>query len=777
MNQVEKKVAIMNLKQDKNTEKEKKDSVEKKETEELNTSEETTEKVEEVSEEVVITEKEGAVKLNTEEATEQVEEEASEELEEIADEVVTTEKEGAVELNTEEDSEQEVVSEELEEVADEAMEPEKEEEISEAIDETETTLEAVEKSTVETESSDVEKEEAVELNTEEDSEQEAVSEELEEVADEAMEPEKEEEISEAIDETETTLEAVEKSTVETESSDVEKDDSVSEYYAKILKKIKETLETKEWGLITNEFSNLSLHIGEGPEPDDESKESLKEFEELRKDFEERKKAHYDELNKKREENLTKKKDLLKQFGEIINEENWTAVKEVSQIKNSWDRITQIPRDEIEGLNNRFDSFMKEFESHKVDRLVKKLEKEEENLTVKLLLLDKMEALNKRSDDFKADFKALTKEFDDLHSQWRKVGRVPNEKNQMVWDRFNAAEDAFNKLRFKNDKSYRDKIEKSLQKKKKLIAEAEALVDNENIAKAARRVNKLHNAWKKTENLPQKDENELWDKFKAATDAFNEKKSDNIDVLREQEEKNYNQKLRLIEQAEAIQDADDFDKGHQTMQNLMKEWKKIGPVQRKKSSKIWKKFKVAMDVFYERRRDHFKDQRGEEKENLVKKKEILAKLKELGSHEDPVKAVDEAKQLQEEFKNAGHVPIKSKNKIWKQYREACDVIYERFRASGADLGMERELATEGVEPANRKQVIKLRKEKDVSKLEAESIQYEEAKTYFKPTNKGNKLRDELQAKIDKAGKKIETKQQRIKEINRKLRELMSSDEEE
>jgi len=568
---------------------------------------------------------------------------------------------------------------------------------------------------------------------------------------------------------------------ETADSNASAEEGESEYYSKILSKIKDVLETKDWGLITNEFSNLYLHIGEGPAPDDKSKEILKEFEELRMDFEERKKAHYDELNLKREKNLEKKKSLLKDFGEIINGENWTATKEVSQIKNNWDRITQIPRDEIDGLNERFNSFMKEFESHKVDRLVKKLEKEEDNLTVKLLLLDKMEALNKKSDDEKADFKSLTNEFEDLHHQWRKIGRVPNEKNQMVWDRFNAAEDAFNKLRFKNDKGYREKIEKSLQKKKKLIAEAEALIDNENIAKAARRVNKLHNAWKKTGNLPQKDENELWDRFKAATDAFNEKKTDNIDVLREQEELNYNKKLQLIEQAVAIQDSDDFDKGHQSMQNLMKEWKKIGPVQRKKSSKIWKKFKAAMDVFYERRRDHFKDQRGEEKENLEKKKDILSKLKELGSHEDPALAVEEAKKLQEEFKNAGYVPIKAKNKVWKQYREACDVIYERFRASGSDLAMVRELASEGVEPDDRKKVIKLRKEKDVikkdiTKQEAESIQYEEAKTYFKPTNKGNKLRDELQEKIDKIGGQLEKKQQRIKEINRELRDLMSSEEE-
>ncbi len=629
---------------------------------------------------------------------------------------------------------------------------------------------------------DLDKENKVEeaISAEEESNAETSSSEVESVEEQNS---TEEAANESTSENENVSDSEEKEGEEaSDSSESTEEVSPNQYYEKILNKIKEVLETKDWGLISNEFSNLSLHIGEGPEPEEESKKLLSEFEELRADFEERKKAHYEELNRKREENLKKKKELLKQFADIINEEKWTATKEVSQIKNNWDRITQIPRDEIDALNERFESFMKEFDSHKVDRLVKKLEKEEDNLTLKLLLLDKMDALNVRSDDPKADFKTLIKEYDDLHNQWKKIGRVPNEKNQMVWDRFNAAEDAFNSLRFKNDKEYREKVEKSLKKKKKLIAEAEALVDNENIAQAARKVNKLHNAWKKTGNLPQKDENELWDRFKAATDAFNEKKSENIDVLREQEEKNYAKKLELIEQAQATQDTEDFDKGHQAMQKLMDEWKKIGPVQRKKSTKIWKKFKAAMDVFYERRRDHFKDRRGEEKENLEKKKNILDKLKELKTHEDPVKAVEEAKKLQEEFKNAGYVPIKSKNKIWKQYREACDVIYERFRASGSDLGMERELASEGVEPADRKKVIKLRKEKsdikkDVSKLESESIQYEEAKTYFKPTNKGNKLRDELQEKIDKVGEKLETKKKRMSEINRALKELMSSDEEE
>jgi hypothetical protein len=565
-----------------------------------------------------------------------------------------------------------------------------------------------------------------------------------------------------------------------EGESVEDDEeSAEEFYSDIVDRAKELVQQTDWPFVTTELANLAQNITEGPESTNEKVQSLiSEFEDIREKFEEKKKAHYEELNRKKEANLARKKELLKSLSEIINEENWTATKQVGKIKGQWESIKLLPQGEGETLDERFKELMDEFEDHKVDRLVKKLQKEEENLELKLLLLDKMDALVKKLEDESPDFDELEDEFNKLISQWRKVGRVPSEKNQPLWDRFNKVQDTFNEIRFKVDKKYREVIEKALEKKKKLVKEAEALVDQENIAKAARKVNKLHKAWKKAGNLPQKDENEMWDKFKAATDKFNEVKSDNLDLLREQEEENLEKKFKLIDKANEVKETDDFDKGHQTMQSLMGQWKKIGPVPRKKSSKIWKQFKGAMDEFYDRRREAFKGQRKDQKENLAKKEEILEKLRELGEHEDPALAVQEAKELQQEFKDIGYVPIKMKNKIWKQYREACDVIYDRYRALGSDLGMEKKLANQGIDPDTRKDIIKFQKERDklkkeVSRLESEMIQFQEAKTYFKPTNRGNALLDELQEKIDKADQTIENKQDRIAELKKEIDQLKRS----
>ena len=555
--------------------------------------------------------------------------------------------------------------------------------------------------------------------------------------------------------------------------DSEAEESAEAFYQDIRQKAEEFVLEPDWAYVSNELANLALKMSEGPEPDTEgAKQAIAAFQTLRDEFEARKKAYYEELNQKRADNLERKKKILKQLSGLIEAQNWTATKEIRSIQQQWEQIKLLPASEIDALNKRFDSLLEEFENHKVDRLVKKLQKEEENLTLKLLLLEKIQDLNGKADQASSDFAALNDELQDLQNQWRKVGRVPLDRNQHTWDQFYAALDQFSELRYKHDASYRNSVEKALQKKQKLIKEAESLLDMEDLAEAARRVNKLHKLWKKTGNLPQKEENELWDIFKVATDAFNDKKSENLEELRAIEQKNYELKLALIQQAISIKEADNSENDHQKMQDLMAEWKKIGPVPRKRSSKIWKQFKEVMDEFYNQRREHFKDVRKEHKENLKKKNEILEQLNALADHDDPARAVQEAKKLQDTFKEIGYVPIKLKNKVWKDYREVCDKIYGNYRSSGTDLGMERKLASEGLNPSTRKEVISSQKKLDaamktITALEAEIIQFQEAKTYFKPTNKGNALLDDLDNKIAMAKNKLDQKHAEAYELKKSI----------
>ncbi|WP_234567534.1 DUF349 domain-containing protein [Rhodohalobacter sp. 614A] len=638
-------------------------------------------------------------------------------------------------------------------VEEEETESVEKEEVSEAAED-ELNEESPEEATVEAET---ETEESAEEEPEEDAAAEDETEEEENKTEEA----KEEPVSESQEEDVKSEEAV-------EEEESEEEQTTENYYKELAEKAKTLSEMSDWAYASMEFDNIDTQWGEGPDPEEvDIKPYRKKIDELREQFEEKKKTHYEEQRRIRQQNLEKKKELLQQLKEIVDEEKWTHTREVGKIKGKWDSIKPIPADEQEKLEKAYNGYISTFDEHKVDRLVKKKQQEEDNLTGKLVILEKMEKFLKTVDE-KSDWKELDKKFADFTKQFRRIGRVPAEKNQDIWDRFHEAQDTFHSMRFKYDKKYRKDIEKFLSKKKKLIDEAEALVDTDNIAKAARQVNKLHRQWKKVGNLPQKDENELWDRFKAATDAFNDKKSDNIEVLRKQEDQNYQQKLKLIEKAEEIQDSEDWENIHNEYQKLMDQWKKIGPVPRKKSSKIWKKFKGAMDHFYDRRRDFFKEVKEERKDNLKEKEDILDQLKALTTHDNPIEAVNQAKPLQEEFKKAGYVPIKHKNRMWKEYRETCDVIYDRFRAAKSAaqvVGKENidNFSTDDIADIRNKQKEADKLRKQINKLSNELIQMKESLSYFKPSSSGSSLLDDVKERIDKAESDIADKEDKLQDL--------------
>lgn len=606
-----------------------------------------------------------------------------------------------------------------------------------------------------------------------------------EAAKAAEEKESEPEIEDEADgskEAEGTVEAGEANASEEQAEgDADPQEDVEEYYKDLAKKAEQLIELTDWPYVLIELDNLDNTWNEGPDPGDVDISSYrKRIDEAREAFEEKKKEHYEEQKRIKNKNLEKKKELLNELKGIVENKNWTATKQISKIRNRWEQVKPLPSGKAEELQPEFKKLIEEFDDHKVDRLVKKKQKEEENLIGKLVVLDKMEAQVKslEADDSVKDWEDTAKQFNMLDKQWSRIGRVPIEKNQELWSRYHNVQDEFHKLRFKFDDKYRKRIEKFLSKKKQLIKEAEALVDYDDLAEAARKVNKLHRSWKKVGNLPKHDENELWDEFKAATDAFNEKKSENIDELHEQEKKNLESKKDLIKQAEELKDSEEWDKTHQRLQNLMNEWKQAGPVPKRQSGKIWKQFKGAMDVFYGRRREHFKEIKKDRKENLEEKKKILDQLKELKDHENPIKAVDEAKPLQEEFKKAGYVPIKHKNKMWKEYRETCDVIYDRFRAakSAANVVGEEnvgDFSTDAIVEIRNKQKEAKRLRSEINRQENEMIQMEESLSYFKPSGKGNDLLDEVREKIEKAENEIEKKEEKLKELDKQI-DLLTKD---
>lgn len=186
----------------------------------------------------------------------------------------------------------------------------------------------------------------------------------------------------------------------------------------------------------------------------------------------------------------------------------------------------------------------------------------------------------------------------------------------------------------------------------------------------------------------------------------------------------------------------------------------------------------MDHFYDRRRDHFKEVKEQRKDNLEEKEEVLSKLKDLKDHDDPIEAVNIAKPLQEEFKKAGYVPIKHKNRMWKEYRETCDVIYDRFRAAKA---AEEVVGRENVENYSVDDIADIREkqkeadklQKEIKSLSSELLQKKESLSYFKPSGSGSSLLDDVKKKIDKAEKEINKKEEKLQELEIEIDKIKRS----
>lgn len=560
-----------------------------------------------------------------------------------------------------------------------------------------------------------------------------------------------------------------------------KEEDTLDYYRDLIEKAESVAKMDDWSYVSMELDNLGHRWDEGPqytntELEEKGNELYQKFQQVREDFEERKKKHYEDLNQKKQQNLERKQQLLDDLENIVENKQWKAEDKVKRIKREWDKISLLPKGKGEALDEKYKTLLQTFDENKVDYFENRAQREEENLQGKLLILDKITQLAGSIDHEDENWKELHNTFEDLNRQWKKIGKVPKEKRAEVWGRYKEAQDKYFNKKYEYDEIFRKKYDKHLNKKEQLIKEAEELVDYEDLAKASSKVNKLHRRWKKVGNLPQKKENELWKRFKKATNKFNKKKSDNIELVKKQEEEHYREKLKLIEEAEELKETDDFKRGHDKMQSLMKKWKEIGPAPHKKSEEIWQQFKGAMDHFYDRRREHRRKVHEKQKENLKKREKIIEQLRELGDHDDPIEAVEEAKKLQKKFKDIGYVPIKQKNTIWKKYRKACDVIYDRYRA--AKKGEKSAPAGRGekIDPEVRSEIRSKQKQigklqKDIKQLEKDVIQFKESKTYFSASSEeGNALQQQIEEKIENAENELESKKDKVEELQDDIEDL-------
>lgn len=328
-----------------------------------------------------------------------------------------------------------------------------------------------------------------------------------------------------------------------------------------------------------------------------------------------------------------------------------------------------------GIHGRFNqSFriykQKRFEYNEAQELLK-----QENLKQKEVILEELRGLI----DSEESLKKIYDEFKNLQEKWRQIGMVPKNDASNLWMNYNFLVDKFFE-KVQIDRELRDiGFKKNLETKIELAEKTEELLLEKSFTKSFKLLQDYHRQWKETGPVPHDKSDEIWERFKSASEKVNNRRREYYLNMSEEQNNNLILKNELIEKAETLTSVDynsinEWNKKTKELDLLMEEWKKIGPAPKAHNDEIWKRFKACFSNFYKLKRQYFNALNEQQMENYQAKLDICKTAEALQTSTDWNKSTNELKRLQQEWKKIGQVPYKHSDKIWKRFRAACDTFF-------------------------------------------------------------------------------------------------------
>lgn len=478
---------------------------------------------------------------------------------------------------------------------------------------------------------------------------------------------------------------------------------------------------------------------------------------------------FQEQEKEKKENYEKKLEIIEKIKAmaVSPEEANKSYKQFKDLQQQWKEIKAVPADKANVLWRNYQLYVEQF----YDLLKLNNEAREydfkKNLELKTKLCEAAERLADEPDAISA-FHQLQK----LHQEFREIGPVAKDLRESVWERFKAASTIVNKRHQAHFDELKGQEEENLQKKTALcekveeIAKAEVKNSSE-WEKLTKEIIEIQTEWKTIGFAPQKMNVKIFERFRAACDEFFTRKADFFKNIKEIFAANAEKKRALIAKANELKESTDWKKTSDKFVQLQKEWKEIGMTQKKVGDALWAEFLGACNYFFEKRNSSTTNQYKEERENLQKKKGVIAQLKELLE-----KSSDEAEalvgKLSEEFNAIGHVPFKEKDKIYTEYRETIDALRKKLNISFNKKNVEdfknnlKKLAKEGEDSLLSERARLMRQYEN---LKSEIQTYENNLGFLNASSKkGNSLIDEVNKKIDKLKDDVQAIYNKVKAID-------------
>ena len=476
-----------------------------------------------------------------------------------------------------------------------------------------------------------------------------------------------------------------------------------------------------------------------------------------------------EQEAEKQENLQKKLDIIEKIKGMVTspEEANKNYQEFKKLQQEWKEIRLVPAEKANELWRNYQLYVEQF----YDLLKLNSEAREydfkKNLEIKNRLCEAAEKLADEPDVISA-FHQLQK----LHQEYRETGPVAKDLREEIWTRFKAASTVINKKHQQHFDNLRSKEEENLARKTELCEKVEAIAKEENKGagdweRHTKQIIDLQAEWKTIGFAPQKMNVKIFERFRAACDDFFGRKAEFFKDMKAKFAENTDKKRALIEQAKALQDSTEWKSTSDKLIALQKEWKTIGMVPKRLGDQLWNEFLGACNKFFEARNAANQGTRTAERDNLQKKRDIIAQLKAL-AEEAGENLQENVQQLVDEYQGIGHVPFKEKDKIFKEYHEVLDKLYKDLNISTARRRLDnfksniKNMAERGGDVLDNERARLMRRYEG---LKQEIQTYENNLGFLNASSKkGNSLIDEMNRKVQKLKDDCELVRQKIKAID-------------
>lgn len=478
---------------------------------------------------------------------------------------------------------------------------------------------------------------------------------------------------------------------------------------------------------------------------------------------------FQQQEEEKKANLQRKQQIIEKIKMMSTspEEANKSYNDFKALQQEWKDIKAVPAEKANELWRNYQLYVEQY--YDLLNLNRELREYDfkKNLEQKTLLC---EAAEKLADE--PDAVSAFHQLQELHQQYREIGPVAKELREQIWARFKAASTVINKRHQQHFEELRAKEEENLTRKTALCEKVEAIAKEENKNATdwenhTKQIIEIQTEWKTIGFAPQKMNVKIFDRFRAACDDFFGRKAEFFKTLKEKFAENTKKKKEMVEQAKALMDSTDWKATSDKLIKLQKEWKTVGMVPKKVGDQLWAEFVAACNKFFEARNVATAGTRNEEQQNLDRKKEIIAKLKELlDSAADNVQAT--LQQLIDEYGKIGHVPFKEKDKLFKEYHKVVDALYKQLNISASKQRLDnfkssiKSMAKQGEDMLDNERGRLMRR---YEQLKSEITTYENNLGFLNASSKkGNSLIDEMNRKVNKLKDDLELIRQKIKAID-------------